>query len=666
MNGEGSRERATQGGGAMTARRSIGRLSRTLVCACAALALAAGTAQGAAEPHPHVGKLPGFPMIRGVVPVLGSKAAVSAHEKLVKDAFSTVRARHAKGLKGAPVSNEEPLAECEEEAFFFASQDVCYRGGPVLRDPTVHLIFWQGPVDVKGEATTPEVGTFAPGYINTVEQYFQDVANESGTQTNVFAVDPQYGDETGPGEYALSFSGADAEVRHDVFPSNCIDETKYSKGPCLLDSDLQKEVKTVAGGKTGLKDLYVVLTPPGVGGCFEAPSKECAYEQYCAYHSDFGGDGKTPGGQTLYADLPFVGEVRGCDAVVHPNAFTDNGADAVIDVGSHEVNETVTDPIGSQCDEESKEIVGCERNAWTDAIGQEVGDKCLPPEVTIDGIYGEPLGGSSASTLYNQEINGHHYWAQREWSNEAGLFEGACVQRAIGASFTVSAGAAATVPVTLDGSASGAPGDPAVYWVWAFVNPVTHQIERQIGSAEPTVSYTYAKPGAYEVALTAYDAYGNAQATVGAFNVGAAPVPPPPPSAPLPITIKEPAGPPAHLTAAQLAAKLGLPANGKKLAGNGRIALGHAECPPACSVTLLLYAKVTATTHGHRSTKLVSIGSLHITVAAKGTGSLSLVLNAKGRTMLRKLHTLSCRLLVTVEGQEGGSWQIVRSLTLTR
>jgi hypothetical protein len=627
-----------------------------LVCACAAFALTTGVAQGAAQPHPRVGKLPGYPVIRGVVPVLGSQAAVSAHEKLVKGAFAAVRTRLAGGLKAAAVANEEFLSECENEALFFSSQDVCYRGGPVLRHPKIHLIFWQGPVNGGGIATTEHVETFSAAYIQTVERYFEDVVHDSGAQTNVFAVDPQYGDETGSGEY--SFEPADAEVRHEVFPSKCTDATKFSEGPCVVDLDIRKEVATVAGIKTGLKELYVVLTPPGVGGCFEASSKECAYEQYCAYHSDFGGDGMTPGGQTLYADLPFLGKVTGCDSGVYPNALTDNGADAVIDTASHEVNEAITDPIGSQCDEESKEIVGCEKNAWTDVIGQEVADKCLPPESTVDGIYGEQLGGSTAATLYNQLIDGHHYWTQREWSNEAGLFEGGCVQRAISASFTISAGAQATVPMTLDGSASGAPGDPATYWVWNF------GAGEQVGTASPTVSHTFAEAGEQIVALTAYDQYGNAEATVESFNVGPPP-PPPPPPVPLVITVREPVAP-GHLTAAQLAARLGLPGNGRKFSGNGPFALGHAECPPACGVTLQLYAEAPTGAGKHRSTKLVLVGSAHMRLAARGARALSLSLNAKGRQMLRKLHRMICGLLVIVEGQEGGTWQIVRSLTLKR
>ena len=639
------------------------------MCASLALALTAGTAQSA-ELHPQVGKLPGYPAIRGVVPVLGSSAAVVAHEKLVTSAFAAVRARPIRGLEGAAEPNKELFAPCVGEELFLASHDVCYRGGPVLHDPTIHLIFWQGPVE-EDISTELNVKLFPLGYIETVKRYFEDVTHDNGAQTNVFAVDPQYFDanargEAVPGEYALSFDKSiDVTVDNRQYPKHatggCTDESEYSKGPCLLDSDIQSEVEKVAGASPkGLKDVYLVFTPPGVGGCLQAGSGECAFKQYCAYHGDFGGDGVTVGQQTLYADVPFAGEVVGCDSKVHPNG--PSGADAAIDDASHEVNEVITDPIGSQCKTGAKEVSECERNAWTDVIGQEIADKCLPPESTVAGTYGEPLGelvpGSEASR-YNQVINGDHYFTQRLWSNEAGLFEGGCVQRAIGASFSVSVGAAATVPVTLDGSASGAPGDPAVYWVWDFEG-------EQVGSSSHTSSHTYAKPGVYEVALTAYDAYGNAQGTVESVNVGAAPVPPPPPSTPLPITIKEPAGPPAHLTATQLAAMLGLPANGKKLPGSGRIALGHAACPPACAVTLQLNAKVSTTTHGHRSTKLVPIATLHLTIAAKGTGALSLTLNAKGRTMLRKLHKLSCQLNVTVEGQEGGSWQIVRSLTLAR
>jgi hypothetical protein len=532
------------------------RSSATFVGMVAILALTVSGALAKPVPRRHVGGLPGFPAIRGVVPVLGSPAAVSAHEKLVEEAFAAVRAMRARTAGGAsvgrprgtPVPSEESLPcveELEEELTYF-TQNVCYRGGPVLHDPTIHLIFWQGPV-------TEHVEPFPSGYEETVERYFEAVAHDGGLESNVFAVDTQYWEEQSrgafhAGEYALAFDRA-ADVTVDEsssFPNGCTDETSFSEGPCLLDSEIQNEVEKVAGASPkGLDGVYVVLTPPGVGGCFEAQSGECSYRQYCAYHSDFGGDGMTPGDQTLYADLPYLGEVPGCDSGVHPDEpvskteeleGVDHGADAVIDTASHELNETITDPIGSQCDEEEiagkPMIVGCEKNAWTDAIGQEIGDKCLPPESTLFGIYGEPLGEllpGRAASLFNQGIDGGHYWTQREWSNEAGLSEGGCVQRTIGASFTAPSDIQATVPATLDGSASGGPGDPATYWAWNFGEG------EQIGTATAQLSHTFAQPGVHLVGMTAYDADGNSQATVEEVEVAAAPVPPPPPTPPQPI-----------------------------------------------------------------------------------------------------------------------------------
>lgn len=304
-------------------------------------------------------------------------------------------------------------------------------------------------------------------------------------------------------------------------------------------------------------------------------------------------------------------------------------------------------------------------DSWTDVIGQEVADKCLPPESTVFGTHGEPIGellpGREAS-LYNQNIASDHYWTQREWSNEAGLFEGSCVQRAINASFTISAGAQATVPMTLDGSASGAPGDPATYWVWNFGGG------EQVGTASPTISHTFAEAGEQIVALTAYDRYGNAEATVESFKVGPAPTPSPPrvptsPSAPNVITVKELVTPP-HLTAGQVGTKLGLHVT--KLSGKGPFTLGRAECPPACAVTLQRYAKVPTAPGSRHSIKLVLIGNAHIALATKGAKKLVLSLNAKGRALSRANRSLRCRLAVTVEGQEGGVWQIVRLPTLTR
>jgi PKD domain-containing protein len=708
---------------------AMGSTRKALGALMGAFALFAGatlgtTALAAPVPHPRVGKLPDYPLARGVIPVLGSQVQLSAREKLVKEAFAAVARRRqlapsAPGRQGGAVPQHK-LSEPVPNRFLppecpllidYALQDVCYQGGPVLRGAKVHLIFWQGVV--KGSGSEAQVEKFPAGYEEEIERYFADVAHDSGLATNVFAIDGQYFSEEGitqtPGRYSLSFYTEAERVAEEKRTGKPVEHLAYkdpgsfpthttgvcpgpsvlatgqlqkTPGPCLLDLDLHTEVskaaakeawslETVKEGSTQAGNMFVVITPPGVGGCFQEASSECAYTTYCAYHGDFGGTGETPNGQTVYENIPYIGGVGGCEILkVQPTKV--QGADAAIDAISHESNESITDPLGSQCKEEvvggEPTIVGCEPFSWTDSIGQEVGDKCLPPEVPTlgpGGIYGEPLGPSTGLlpqlSSYNQVIDSDHYWTQREWSNAASA-GGGCVQRLVHSQFTAPGAAKATVPATFDGSASGEGlTDQVEYWVWSWGDGM------QTGTFEPTASHTYATAGTYSVTLTVYDIYGNSNTFEAPVSVGQAP---PPTPAPEPQVITKTVSVPTFLTPTsytidQLARKLGLPANKATLSGLGTISLGHAECPPACKVSLKLYANVSATTHGKRVVKHELIGLLTTTIATKGTGKLALTLNANGRKLLAKSHKLAAQLVVTVTGQEGGSWQIVRALTLT-
>jgi PKD repeat protein len=685
------------------ARRTATACASIVAAVCAAYALVPAAASARPVAHPRSSRIAAFPRARGVIPSLSSPTALAKRAEAIRDALSAARAAHAKARAGKAVRNEEGLlpgcTRAEESERALATNAVCYRGGPVLHDPTVHLIFWQGPLEgPPGELhpANPKVSLFPAKYEKVVQGYVEDLVHESGQQSNVFAIDPQYFEETEhqavPGEYALAFANGDSVADNNPFPahvaSECSDLTTFSEGPCLLDSDIQSQVATVAAEKgwttESLNDVYLVMTPPGVGGCFDGTS-ECAYSVYCAYHGDFGGNGMTPGQQTLYADLPYVGGVEGCDSGVHPNEVQEGptaaGADAIIDDASHELNEAVTDPIGSQCDEESEKIVGCEPLSWTDPSGQEVADKCLPPETPFEAIYGNALGallGSGtpeeiAESRYNQVINGHFYWTQREWSNEAGGFferfvgapmeeEGACVQRMLGVpTANVSAHPAASVPTTFDVSSSAGAG--ATYWIWNFGDG------EQVGSENAIVAHTYALPGEYEVAVTAFDPYGSSRGHVVRVRVAAAPPASPPPTQPTTVTVTTvtatvPA-PVAHYTAATLATKLGLPRAGVKLAGLGVITFGHGTCPPACSVSGRLTTRVSSVSHHRHVTRTVLIGTVTLTIAPGGTGTIALKLNSAGRSLLRSKHRLAASLALSVTGREGGSWQLTRSFTLT-
>src|SRR5206468_545420 len=88
-------------------------------------------------------------------------------------------------------------------------------------------------------------------------------------------------------------------------------------------------------------------------------------------------------------DLSGCGFLPGTEA---PNG--DAEADAVLSSSSHEASETITDAFG----------------AWYDINGYEDGDECAY-------VFRNALGGG-VGTLYNQVINGAHYYTQDEFSNQ--------------------------------------------------------------------------------------------------------------------------------------------------------------------------------------------------------------------------------------------------------
>lgn len=249
-------------------------------------------------------------------------------------------------------------------------------GGPVMTTNKTYAIYWQ-----------PAGYAYGSGYQSTINQFFGDVAADSGKTSNVYAVDTQYSSI----QYSSSFGGS-VTVTTPYPASGCpIYENDISV--CLTDAQITAEVDAVATSQGWAKngtDMFFLFTPLHVGSCFDANTSDgCAYTDYCAYHGD------TPGG-AIYANQPYA-KHSGCDEGQYPNG---NDADPTINVTSHEHNEAITDP---------------QLNAWYDAAGYEIGDKCA-------WIFGS-LSGSPGSE-YNQTINGHHYFLQEEYSNNGS----ACLQ----------------------------------------------------------------------------------------------------------------------------------------------------------------------------------------------------------------------------------------------
>jgi PKD repeat protein len=197
----------------------------------------------------------------------------------------------------------------------------------------------------------------------------------------------------------------------------------------------------------------------------------------------------------LYANDPFDATNPLCQDGNNPNGIADGEINGGL---SHEQNESVTDPLPN--------------DAWTNGAGtnqgQEVGDQCV-------GMYGTPLGTHNGAK-YNQVINGHFYWFQEEWSNQAH----SCLQRLTPtaarphAMFTVAAGSGLTL--NFDARGSSAPGGVTEY-VWQFNDAFGAQTVEQ---TTPKISHTFPSAGAYSVGLTIMAKDGTSTGNGGIVTTG--------------------------------------------------------------------------------------------------------------------------------------------------
>lgn len=391
-----------------------------------------------------------------------------------------------------------------------------YNGGPVMPSNANYAIYWLPTTFVP-----PSVSAYPSDYQPGINQYFTDIAHDSGLSTNVDAISTQYKDAAGNvAAYKASFGGAIIDT--NPYPSSgCAAATV-----CLTDDQIQTEISNVISAHGLPRDLrhqYFLLTPPGVESCFTATDNICSLNStspyYCAYHS-----ASTTGGDLfVYANDPYVtaasGTSNGCDTGNHPNGRTSDGA---LEGGlSHEHNESVTDPLPN--------------TAYTDyttgsSNGYENGDKCSRGALGVSLAYGTPIGHAPNGSPYNQVINGREYYFQQEWSNQPhtsgeNTLNGHCLQSFSfagvrpAASFTSST--VSGTAMHFDASASTAPGGVAQYH-WQFVDPnsTPYPTTTETETTTSAADYTYGSPGTYRVSLTVYAADGTSAATSRTITTG--------------------------------------------------------------------------------------------------------------------------------------------------
>jgi hypothetical protein len=204
------------------------------------------------------------------------------------------------------------------------------------------------------------------------------VAHDSNGTSNVYSVATQYTDGSGALHYQSTFGGS--YVDNDPLPPNGCDDGLDSV--CLTDQQLQNEIQhvlTVKGWHGSTSNVFFLMTPDGVGSCFDSFSDVCTNDGQWLL--------RVP--QRLHQLERRAGHLReravqrhdhGCDSGSSPNS---DDADAELNTISHEHNEAITDPFGD--------------GWWRDSDGQENGDLCA-------WNFGNPVtpGGD-----YNQLINGN-------------------------------------------------------------------------------------------------------------------------------------------------------------------------------------------------------------------------------------------------------------------
>jgi PKD repeat protein len=378
---------------------------------------------------------------------------------------------------------------------FFTNLD--YGGGPIMTSNTDYTVYWR-----------PSGATAYPsGFKTGVNTFFKDLEHDSGGDQNVDSVATQYNNAAGEFvKYQTTFGGE--LIDEDPYPANGC--TRAPK--CLTDAQLRTElVKFVSEQKlpTDLSHEYFLLTPEGVESCFEeGPEAECSanakeHQAYCAYHGSISLGG---GSELVYANDPFV-DNKECDEPTH---HINGSSDSALFGGlSHEHNESITDPEPN--------------NAWTDwgeEFTGEDGDKCRTFEEESE--FGEPLGevevGGEPLT-YNQEINGHKYWYQQEWSNKGAE----CLQRltfntseAPAGRFSAAAGGGTLIAFDAAGSTAGA----GVRYSLQFNDREGHLENETLETSSQKFTYEFPATGTYTVAMTVLKSDGTSFGVAHAITVG--------------------------------------------------------------------------------------------------------------------------------------------------
>jgi PKD repeat protein len=480
--------------GRATAWRRILRFARFVAAAAAALAVVVTPAQavivrtGAGHPVSYQPTVAQAAVTHALAPVSGPHRATSSRTSTYKQCAS------------------------------FEAACLTYFGGPVMRTTTLTPIFWE-----------PEgLGLKYPtGFEAEIEQFFTDLAADSGKETNFFSLLPQYYDTVGGGTHHVNYSvtaGAplkDTDALPKAAEDLCTTPFEGTSRPCVSDVGVRAELESfIKGGglATGMGHEYVVFFPDGIDSCFgeggPSHAEECSGSAYCGYHGTVAVSATE---KVQYANEPENGDPQyGGNCSVSTSL---KAGYRTINTASHEISESVTDPeVGEPAlswydFHESATLLGTLQYA-------EIGDICAWEfKQGDDGLAWANGGGLDAAGTSDQEINGHPYLLQTEWDNAHSTCSLTGRTSNTHATFTDSASASVSTgeQVSFDGSDSYAPVAISAYeWNWGDGTHTTSGLstaEHSYANTEGTAVKTFI------VTLRIIDANGNSNIASKAVEV---------------------------------------------------------------------------------------------------------------------------------------------------
>jgi hypothetical protein len=255
-----------------------------------------------------------------------------------------------------------------------------YHGGPVLQGSPVPIyVIWYGNWNGTGSNTQATV--------SLIDTFLNSLGN-----TGYERINTTYGDTTGNVSGNLALAG-------QVFDTG-------SQGTKLRNSRISAAISaqlTSGALPTDASGVYLFITSSNV-------SEQGFCSSFCGFHTR-----QTLNGKDI--KWAFIGNSDRCPSGCEIQSTGPNspapgvgGADGIINVITHESEESITDP---------------DLNAWFDSSGAEDADKC-------NFKFG-PTQTASNGARFNQTFGGHNWMMQMEWENSRG---GGCDQTLGGPFFT--------------------------------------------------------------------------------------------------------------------------------------------------------------------------------------------------------------------------------------